>query len=563
MTGIAALAATYVDDLAAADPCLAAFLGISGHDDELTDYSPEGFEARHDLAARTLEALKAAPVNEAERIGAAVLRERLEVELALAEAGTHADLNVMDSPPLRIRQAIEILDLGVNTPWSALRGRVRAVPGALTGLRQTLEQARQQGRLSAVRQIIGCASEARIFTDYLTSLAQRCPQDELAEEVARANRSLLDFARFLADELAPQAPARDAVGRERYLLAVRNFLGTTVDLIETYEWGWSELRRLEEQMTGIAREILPGEPLPAVYAALDADPEHRITGAENFRGWIQDLANQTIDELAGIHFDIPEPLRNIDCRIPPVPGSAYYLAPAEDLSRPGTIWWHVPDTEVVTWTALGTLFHEGVPGHHLQFGTNILNSGRLNRFQQIAAELHQGHSEGWGLYAEKLMDELGYYRTPAHRLGMLAGGQQLRVARIILDIGLHLDLPVPPGPGLPEGKRWTPQLAAEFLRSRCGSMASAQGGDSFINFEIDRYLGCPGQAIAYKIGERVWIQAREEARTRHGDLFDLREFHSAALDLGPMGLDLLTEELASWCPQTERVQAVPPVGPTN
>src|SRR6185437_9690467 len=201
-------------------------------------------------------------------------------------------------------------DQGLNTPWSTLRGRVRAVPGALTGLRQTLKHARQQGRLSAVRQITGCAKEARIFTEYLTSLARRCPQQGLADEVAEANRSLLDFARFLVDELAPHAPTRDAVGRERYLLAVRNFLGTTLDPAETYEWGWSELRRLEQQMTGIAGEILPGEPLPAVYAALDADPEHRITGAENFRGWIQDLADQTIDELAGVHFHIPEPLKN-------------------------------------------------------------------------------------------------------------------------------------------------------------------------------------------------------------------------------------------------------------
>lgn len=551
MTDIAALAATYVSDLASADPCLAAFLGISGHDDELTDYSPGGFEARRDLAARTLDALKTAPVGDADRIGAAVLRERLEVELELVQASAHEDLNLIDSPPLRIRQAIEILDLGVNTPWNALRGRVRAVPGALTGLRQTLERARQQGRLSAVRQVIGCAGEARIFTDYLTSLAQRCPHEELADEVAAANRSLLDFARFLVDGLAPHAPERDAVGHERYLLAIRNFLGTTVDLAETYEWGWSELRRLEEQMTGIAGEILPGEPLPAVYAALDADPEHRIAGAENFRGWIQGLADQTIEELAGTHFHIPGQLKNIECKIPPIPGSAYYLAPAEDFSRPGTIWWHVPDAEVVTWTALGTLFHEGAPGHHLQFGTNILNSGRLNRFQQISAELHQGHSEGWGLYSERLMDDLGYYRTPAHRLGMLAGGQQLRAARIILDIGLHLELSIPHGAGFHDGERWTPQLAAKFLSSRCGSMAGAQGGDSFINFEIDRYLGYPGQAIAYKIGERVWTQAREDARIRHGDLFDLRSFHSTALNLGPMGLDLLTDELASWSPDTE------------
>ena len=547
MTDIASLSDAYVNDLAAADPCLAAFLGISGHDGELTDYSPDGFEARHDLTLRTLGALKAAPaMGDADRIGVTVLRERLEVELALAEAGTYADLNSMDSPPVRIQQAIEVLDQGVNTPWTELCGRVRAVPSALAGLRQTLERARQQGRLSAVRQIIRCAQEARIFTEYLTSLALRCPQ-EFADDVARANASLVDFSRFLVEELATHAPTRDAVGPERYLLAARNFLGTTLDLAETYEWGWSELRRLEEQMTGIAGEIRPGEPLPAVYAALDADQEHRITGAGNFRAWIQDLADRTIDELAGIHFDIPGPLRKIDCRIPAVPGSAYYLAPAEDLSRPGTIWWYVPDAEVITWTALGTLFHEGVPGHHLQLGANVLNSDRLNRFQRISAELHPGHSEGWALYAERLMDELGFYRTPAHRLGMMAGGQQLRTARIILDIGLHLELPIPRGTGFHEGERWTPRLAAEFLSSRCGSM----GGDSFIDFEIDRYLGCPGQAIAYKIGERVWIRAREEARIRHRARFDLRAFHSAALDLGPMGLDLLAEELTSWSSRSE------------
>jgi len=548
MSDIAALSDAYVNDLAEADPCLAAFLGISGHDGELTDYSPDGFEGRYDLTVRTLAALKIAPVvSDADRIGASVLRERLEVEVALADAGTHMELNAMDSPPLRIRQAIEVLDQGADTAWPELSARVRAIPAALAGLRQTLLHARLQKRLSAVRQLVGCATEARIFTEYLTSLVPRCPQMDFADDVARANRSLLDLSRFLVDELAPHAPTRDALGTDRYLLATRNFLGSNLDLLETYEWGWSELRHLEEHMTGIAGQILPGQPLPAVYAALDADETHHITGAANFRSWIQDLADRTIDDLAGVHFDIPEALRKIDCRIPTVPGSAYYLAPSEDLNRPGTIWWHVPDADVITWTALGTLFHEGVPGHHLQLGANILNSNRLNRFQRISAELHPGHSEGWALYAERLMDELGFYRTPAHRLGMMAGGQQLRTARIILDIGLHLQLPIPRGAGFHDGERWTLRLAREFLASRCGSM----GGDSFVEFEIDRYLGCPGQAITYKIGERVWMHAREQAKTRHGARFDLRAFHSTALDLGPMGLDLLAAELASWSPPSE------------
>ncbi|TMQ89973.1 DUF885 domain-containing protein, partial [Actinomadura soli] len=333
---------------------------------------------------------------------------------------------------------------------------------------------------------------------------------------------------------------RDALGADRYRLGVRDFLGTELDLEETYAWGWEELARIRAEIADEAARILPGEPLPAVLAALDADPAYRITGAESFRKWIQELADRAIADLDGVHFDIPEPLRRIDCRIPPVESGIYYLAPAEDLSRPGTVWWTVedPSGDIVTWTVPSTMFHEGAPGHHLQLGVTTLNPV-LNRFQRVSSELHPGHSEGWGLYAERLMDELGHYRDPAHRLGMLAGGQQLRAARVILDIGMHLELKIPAGTGFHEGERWTPELGFEFLRAHKGP-----DPDSVVAFEIDRYLGRPGQAIAYKLGEKIWLEAREAARRRDGAAFDLKEFHRRALDLGPMGLDLLRTEMA-------------------
>ncbi|MFC6937385.1 DUF885 family protein [Actinomadura yumaensis] len=117
-------------------------------------------------------------------------------------------------------------------------------------------------------------------------------------------------------------------------------------------------------------------------------------------------------------------------------------------------------------------------------------------------------------------------------------GQRFRAARIVLDIGLHLELPIPAGTGFHEGERWTPALAREFLRAHTGPET-----DAMIAFEIDRYLGRPAQAIAYKLGERVWLEARETARRRDGAAFDLKAFHRDALDLGPMGLDLLRAEL--------------------
>jgi uncharacterized protein (DUF885 family) len=547
MTPLDELADRYVEDFAGHDPCRAAAMGISGHDSALTDYSPAGFAARDELTRATLTELGATPLEgEPERIAAAVLRERLEVELALSEAGVpDVSLGGLDGPLQRLRQAIEILDQGPATPWPDVFARIRALPVSLAGLTETLGLARRDGRVTAARQVGICARQCEQTGRYLSELVREYGDGPLRQEldgaVRSANEALEAFGGFLTGELLPHAPTRDGVGRDRYLLEVRNFLGTRLDLEETYAWGWEELSRIESEIRVTAAQIAPGQPLAAVFAALDADPAHRITGAEYFRDWLQELADEAIAALDGVQFDIPDVLRRVDCRIPPTDsGGVYYLAPAEDLSRPGQVWWTVPagTQEIVTWAVPAVMFHEGVPGHHLQVGMTVLNTEKLNRFQRVSTELFPGHCEGWGLYAERLMGELGYYADPAHYLGMLAGGQQVRAARVILDIGLHLELEIPKGAGFHEGERWNRDLAVEFLSRHSGPV-----DDFAVNFEVDRYLGLPGQAIAYKVGERVWLEARQEARRRQGADFDLKTFHRNALDLGPMGLDLLRAEL--------------------
>jgi uncharacterized protein (DUF885 family) len=546
MISLSELADRYVEESARLDPCQATLMGVVGHEGKLTDYSPEGFGARTELARRTLAELRSVPVGtDPDRVAAAVLRERLEIDLDLAEAGVpDADLNVLDGPLQRLCRAMNVLDHGSLASWEARHACLRAFPKALRGLRDTLVRARQDGRVAARRQVGMCARQCSRVLPYLSGLPQRYGDGplrrDLDQAVRAASAALDEFGRFLVEELAPAAPDRDGLGRDRYALEVRNALGTRLDLEEVYSWGWAELARIETEMRETAAAIMPGEPLPAVIAALDADPAHRLAGVQAFLAWIQELADRTIAELDGVHFEIPEPLRRIACRIPAADDGVYYLAPSEDLARPGTVWWSVtePATEIVTWSVPATIFHEGVPGHHLQRGTTVLNTVALNRFQRLSGASHQGHSEGWALYAERLMGELGYYADPAHHLGMLAGGQQLRAARVVLDIGMHLHLPIPRGTGFHEGERWTRALGVEFLRRHCGPE-----DDDFVTFEIDRYLGRPAQAIAYKIGERVWLETREAARRRLGAAFDLRAFHRKALDLGPMGLDLLRVEL--------------------
>jgi uncharacterized protein (DUF885 family) len=547
MTALDDLAHRYVDDLAALDPCLASAMGVAGHERRLTDFGPGAAWERAQLTRRTAKAVADAPVtSDAERVAAAVLGEWLATGTALADADAYATLlDTLDGPVQRIRQAVGLLDQGPDTPWDALLARLRAIPGTLAGLRESLEEARRGGRVAPLRQVVRNAQDCRDTRSYLAALPAGHGAGELRgaldRAAAHAGTALTRFAAYLAAELAPVAPERDAVGEDRYLLGVREFLGVRPDLRETYAWGWEELGRIERDMAATAARISPGEPVPAVLAALDRDPRHQVRGAAAFRDRLQQLADGAIADLDGTHFAIPAALRRIDCRISPSEGPAVYMSPSEDLSRPGTIWWTrtAPDAVVPTWTVPGTMFHEGVPGHHLQLGTTTLNTGTLNRFQRLACELHPGHCEGWGLYAERLMDELGHFAEPAHRLGLLATGQLLRAARVVLDIGLHLRLRIPAGAGFHDGERWTPELARVFLAERCGL-----GPSSFLDFEIDRYLGRPGQALAYKLGERVWLQAREEARRRDGAAFDLKRFHRRALDLGPMGLDLLRAELA-------------------
>ena len=168
----------------------------------------------------------------------------------------------------------------------------------------------------------------------------------------------------------------------------------------------------------------------------------------------------------------------------------------------------------------------------------MLRADLLNRWQRLLCWV-SGHGEGWALYSERLMDELGYLDDPGDRLGML-DMQGFRAARVIVDIGLHLELEIPKDNpfGWRPGERWTPDLVVEFMRIH------SRMDDAMLDFEVLRYLGWPGQAPSYKVGERIWLEARADAQARHGDDFDLRAFHRAALDLGSIGLDPLRAALA-------------------
>ncbi|HEY2549019.1 MAG TPA: DUF885 domain-containing protein [Streptosporangiaceae bacterium] len=551
MSTVNEIADRYVEQVAELDPVTATSVGIAGHDDEMTDLSPDGFAARAQLDRDAVAALSTAPAEtDRERIARTAMLERLGVQVERYDAGYEtSELNVLASWVQGVRQVFDLMPTEGEQAQRNLLARMLAVPAAYAELRQTYDQAASAGQVAARRQVERCASQCAEWSapgkGFYPGLVARTGADgamlaDLERAAAAASAATSELGEFLTRRLLPLAPLADAAGRERYALESRRFLGATIDLDEAYAWGWAEVLRIEAEMAAVASRIVPDGTLAEAVAALDADPQRQITGRENLRSWMQGVADQTIAELNGTHFDIPEPALRIECMIAPTSdGGIYYTGPSEDWSRPGRMWWALAEgvQDFSTWKELTTIYHEGVPGHHLQTAEANYQAQTLNRWQRLLCWV-SGHGEGWALYAERLMAELGYLDDPGNLLGLL-DSQLLRAARVVVDLGVHLQLRVPADSAWRPGEIWNADLAWEFLRAR------VQTDDEMLRFELDRYLGWPGQAPSYKLGERIWLQARDEARERQGAAFRLKEFHSKVLALGSMGLDPMREALAT------------------
>jgi len=548
------LADRYVAEWAELSPLGATHVGIAGHDDKIDDLSPAGYDAQAELVRRTLNELDVTePEHETEQVAKDAMIERLGLELATYDAGyTKSAVSVISSALHGLRGVFDVMPTEGEPAVANIAARLNGFAPAMEQYKTTLRDEAAAGRVSARAQLLAVAEQCDAWTDpgrddFFHGLTRRLSASgALAAELERgataATAATADFAAFLRDELAPVGREKEAAGPERYALASQYFLGAKVDLHETYLWGFAELHRLEREMATVSALIAgSGATVEQAVATLDADPAKRIPGKEAFRDWMQQLADKAISELNGTHFDIEPPARKIECCLTPTSdGGIYYTGPSEDFSRPGRMWWAVPEgiTEFSTWREVTTVYHEGAPGHHLQVSQTMLRADLLNRWRRLLCWC-SGHGEGWALYAERLMDELGYLEDPGDRLGML-DGQALRAARVIVDIGMHLEYEIPrDNPfGFHPGERWTPQLGWEFLR------AHTRMADEVLRFEWKRYLGWPGQAPSYKVGERIWMQAREETKQRKGPDFDLKAFHREALNLGSLGLDPLRKALA-------------------
>ena len=379
-TEIDAIAESWVDELVVLAPTLGTYIGRSEVDGRMPDLSPEGAGAFAEAERRTLASLeRAAPVDAVDEVTKADLAAELRLSLARHEAGEELrDLNVIASPPQDLRDVFDLMPRETEEHWAVVAQRTRSLPAALAGYRASLSEGARRGLAPAARQV-----------------AEVAPQARRVAGVGSEGEASGFFA-----ALATQAGSR----------------GSGSDHADGAPLSQSLLAE-------IVGESLEAGSVAKAIAKLDADPARKLHGTEALQQWMQQTSDRAVAELADTQFDIPVEIRTLECMIAPTQeGGIYYTGPSDDFSRPGRMWWSVPEgvTEFDTWRELTTVYHEGVSGHHLQIGSAVVNRGSLNEWRRQLAGT-SGHAEGWALYAERLMEQLGYLDDPADRFGMLDG----------------------------------------------------------------------------------------------------------------------------------------------
>ncbi|MEY4327332.1 MAG: hypothetical protein RIR71_2 [Actinomycetota bacterium] len=547
-TQIDQLANQWVKDQAATYPSFATSIGYPGGEGDMDDYSPEALaQEQSDIKAliSKLEALT--PVDDVDLVTKEAMLFSLNGEIATYESGlAFRSLNNIASPAQGVRDVFDLSPTATVEDWENLASRMSKVGESLRGYARSLEEGAKRNDAPAARQISEVIAQVEQITTadgFFHSFAKNAKAEngelpeslkkQLAEAAQSATAGYAEFGDYLKG-LLPRSTSPDAIGRERYQILSRRFLGATVDLDETYEWGKEELSRVIAEQTAVANEILPGASVAEAVKHLENDPSTKLHGTEALQKWMQKLSDEAIAKLSGSHFEIADPIKKLECMIAPTQhGGIYYTGPSDDFSRPGRMWWSVPVgvTEFDTWRETTTVYHEGVPGHHLQVAQATYIRDTLNAWRRLSSWT-SGHGEGWALYAERLMEELGFLSNPADRLGML-DGQRMRAARVVLDIGVHLGKQNLEGTGV-----WDFDYALNFMKSNVNM------SPEFVRFEVTRYFGWPAQAPSYKVGQRIWEQIRDDYAARKGANFDIKEFHKTALNLGGLGLDTLRSAMA-------------------
>ena len=544
-----ALSDRYWESILELDPTTATFYGDERYADRLEDPSPAGRAKVRDLMARTAAEAMAIPVDglsTEERITRDMLRVIGELRVEEDDQGLH-QLRVVDQmggPQQLLPQLTQFQPVDTPERLEAFIARLHAYPAFMAANADILREAIGTGltapsivterTIAQIERMLEIPIDEAIVPASVKGASDADRErirDVVRDVVYPADRAFLDVLRGEYRHASREEPGIWSApnGEAIYRTAIRSWTTLEMDPREIHQIGMDELETIEDERRVIARAAGFGEDTAAYRASLDADDANTPRTKDQL---VQRAAEDVERAMAAApRYFGRLPVAGLDVR--PVEEYkerdapfAYYYPPSANGSRDGIYYANGYDLPSRKYTKLAsTTYHEAAPGHHFQIALEMENT-QLNTFRRLGARAVGGaYVEGWGLYSERLADEMGLYRSEGERFGML-DAQAWRAARLVVDTGLH-------------ALRWERQRSIDFLRN-----AGLSETDAVI--ETDRYICWPGQALTYKLGQRQIEKLRRELTERDGAQFDLREFHDQVLRHGSLPLATLARELPTW-----------------
>jgi uncharacterized protein (DUF885 family) len=531
------------------NPITATINGDTRYDDRLPDPSPAGRAERRRLA-EDMRAAAAAISDDGLRVEDRITRDVLRVigDIVIVQDDQRIDtlqvVDQMSGPQTLLPQLCQFQAADTPERLETFIARLRAYPGFMADNRELLREALASGltapRVVAERTIAQLERMLATPIDQavipsLVKVARDADRETIRavvrDEVYPADAAFLEALKgeYLAASRPDNGIWSAPNGEALYATQILRWTTLPLDPRAVHRVGLDELESIEAERRVIARAAGHGDDTKAYRRALADDPANQPESRET-------LIARAVEDIGRAREAAPQMFGRVpraECRVIPVEQYkerdapfAYYYPPSADSTRPGTYYVNTFDLPSRTYSRLAsTTYHEAIPGHHFQIALEGENTA-LNQFRRFAARYAGGaYIEGWGLYAERLSDEMGLYRNEAERFGML-DAQAWRAARLVVDTGMH-------------ALRWTRQQSIDTLLA-----AGLTGTDAVI--ETDRYIAWPAQALTYKTGQREIERQRREIAARDGAAFDLREFHDQALGHGSMPLATLTRELPNW-----------------
>ena len=517
-----------------------------------TDRSPEAFRQRYEDEGRfvsQLEQIEPATLSADGRVNRSMLLRELRDNRSEFEDGLHLIALDMRSGPQHWHSMIDYLPMETEQDYRDWLMRLKALPEQLTQYQALLDEGLQKERTQAqivmsrvpaqIQSLIGVdASDSPFFRafsalpDHFDASQQETLQREAREVIERElNPAFTQLLAFLEERYLPaaRAPGIGSLpgGKQVYTRLAQHFTTTDMTPDEIHDIGLREVARIRGEMGAVIEEVGFEGDIAAFNAFLRTDPQFYYDSPEALLEGYQAVSKRLDPGLVKLFGKLPRApygVRPIPDEEAPDTTTAYYMRPAIDGSRPGWYYVNLYQPEVRPKFEMEVLsVHESVPGHHLQIALAQELTG-LPEFRRNGG--FTAFIEGWGLYSERLGYDMGLYTDPYSRYGQLVY-DMWRAVRLVVDTGMHYF-------------GWDRQRAIDYF------LANAAKSEADIVNEIDRYIGWPGQALAYKIGQLKMLQLRAEAEEALGEQFDIRDFHDEMLGAGALPLDVLEARMDEW-----------------